>query len=250
MTLTQASTNKRLWGVEYATGDEKVTKNLKDLRVRRTHALLQKAFIELTIEKGFTEVTVRDITERAMVNRATFYHHYQDKYDLLGQYVDEVITLIKVQEEDLSLVDDPNGLRPTSNQPLAGIVRILEHVQANADFYRVMLGKKGDPAFCAQSFRRFIEQQLHHMQPSCHATHSPSGMIEAPADPSKPPIALSVNYILHAGIGAILWWLENDQPCTPEQFALWLHQFSRADMSVSLGLEGSTAGSRSTELKS
>jgi AcrR family transcriptional regulator len=196
-----------------------VAKNSDDLRVRRTRSLLQKALIELTIEKGFTEVTVRDLTERAMVNRSTFYHHYEDKYDLLSQYIEEVTALIYDQADDS---------HPMTNvdQPSAGLVRILQHVQANADFYRVLLGKKGDPAFCAQSFRRFIEQQFRHMLPST----------EVPADPGRPPLDLSVSYILHAGIGAILWWLENDQPCPPEQVAVWLNQFSQADMSVSLGL--------------
>jgi AcrR family transcriptional regulator len=104
-----------------------VTKNSEDLRVRRTRSLLQKAFIELTIEKGFTEVTVRDITERAMVNRSTFYHHYVDKYDLLSQHIDEAIALIYAQEADQLPERD-------LDQPSAGLVRILQHVQANADF--------------------------------------------------------------------------------------------------------------------
>jgi AcrR family transcriptional regulator len=55
----------------------------EDLRVRRTRKTLQEALIALTIEKGFAAVTVRDITERAMVNRSTFYRHYLDKYELL-----------------------------------------------------------------------------------------------------------------------------------------------------------------------
>jgi AcrR family transcriptional regulator len=197
-----------------------VTKNVDDLRVRRTRALLQKALIDLTIEKGFTEVTVRDITERAMVNRSTFYHHYEDKYDLLSRYIEEVIALIY----------EEGGVTPqvtAMDQPSDGLVRILQHVQTNADFYRALLGKKGDPAFCAQSFRQFIEQQFHSML---------SSKQEQP-DPNRPPMALSVNYILHAGIGAILWWLENDQPCPPEQVAVWLNQFSKADLSVSLGLD-------------
>lgn len=201
-----------------------MTKKSGDLRVRRTRALLQKALIELTIEKGFTDVTVRDITERAMVNRSTFYHHYVDKYDLLSQYIEEVIALIYDQEGNSHPMTD-------FDQPSAGLVRILQHVQANADFYRVLLGKKGDPAFCAQSFRRFIEQQFRYMLPS----------EPAKVDPNRPPLDLSVNYILHAGIGAILWWLENDQPCSPEQVAIWLNQFSQADISVSLGGNGKGA---------
>ncbi len=63
---------------------------IEDLRVRRTRKLLQQAFIELTVEKGFAALTVRDITERAMVNRSTFYRHYLDKYDLLEEYLNEI----------------------------------------------------------------------------------------------------------------------------------------------------------------
>jgi AcrR family transcriptional regulator len=54
-----------------------------DLRVRRTRRLLQQAFEELMREKSFKALTVQDITERAMVNRATFYDHFDDKYALL-----------------------------------------------------------------------------------------------------------------------------------------------------------------------
>src|ERR1043165_5952074 len=83
-------------GVVYTTGEEKVMQKseaMEDLRVRRTRKLLQQAFIELTVEKGFAALTVRDITERAMVNRSTFYRHYLDKYDLLEQYMNETYEL-------------------------------------------------------------------------------------------------------------------------------------------------------------
>jgi AcrR family transcriptional regulator len=210
-----------------------VTKNAEDLRVRRTRALLQKALIDLTIEKGFTEVTVHDITQRAMVNRSTFYHHYQDKYDLLSQYIDQVIALLYAQEADPSTMTDPD-------QPSTGLVRILQHVQANADFYRALLGKKGDPAFCAQSFRRFIEQQFRYIL----------SVDRPPADLDRPPIGLSINYILHAGIGAIVWWLENEQPCSPEQVAVWINQFSAADMGVSLGVRRRAAVRSEREVSS
>jgi hypothetical protein len=65
----------------------------EDLRVQRTRKLLQQALIELTVEKGFAAITVRDITKRAMVNRSTFYRHYLDKFDLLEQYMNELFGL-------------------------------------------------------------------------------------------------------------------------------------------------------------
>lgn len=193
--------------------------NAEDLRVRRTRKLLQKALIELTIEKGgFADVTVRDIAERAMVNRSTFYRHYEDKYDLLSQYIEELSELIDAQEGEADAVDNPD-------QAPAGLVRLLEHIQMNADFYRVMLGKKGDPALCAQSFRRYIERGFRSMLPG----DTPQTV------PGRPPLDMSVNYLLHAGMGAIVWWLESGQSCTSEQVAVWLTQLSRADIGVSLG---------------
>ena len=60
-----------------------------DPRVRRTRQLLQQAFMVLVQEKGFQHISVQDIAERATVNRATFYAHYEDKYALLDDCIHE-----------------------------------------------------------------------------------------------------------------------------------------------------------------
>ena len=66
----------------------------EDLRVKRTYKLLQEALIELTVQKGFSAVAVSDITKYAGVNRATFYRHYEDKFDLLNHYARTVYKLL------------------------------------------------------------------------------------------------------------------------------------------------------------
>lgn len=53
-----------------------------DPRVKRTRKLLQDALRSLLSEKRFSVITVQDVTDRATVNRATFYAHYLDKEDL------------------------------------------------------------------------------------------------------------------------------------------------------------------------
>jgi AcrR family transcriptional regulator len=60
-----------------------------DPRTRRTRQLLQAAFLGLLQEKGFQAMTVQDIAERATVNRATFYAHFEDKYELLEYCIRE-----------------------------------------------------------------------------------------------------------------------------------------------------------------
>jgi AcrR family transcriptional regulator len=184
----------------YATKERRVTQKSeesKDLRVRRTRKLLQQAFIELTVEKGFAALAVRDITERAMVNRSTFYRHYLDKYDLLEQYMAEVHEL--------------------TNEAASTPLNLLKHIEQFADFYRVMLGAQGDPNF-AQRFRQNTEKRFR------------SFFEQAPIEP-KPneiPPDLRLSAIAYAGIGTIVWWLEQEQPCPPEQLAIWLRQLSRA----------------------
>lgn len=60
-----------------------------DPRVRRTRKAIETAFFALVNEQGFSQVTVQDISERADINRATFYIHYRDKDDLFQCLVSE-----------------------------------------------------------------------------------------------------------------------------------------------------------------
>ena len=60
-----------------------------DPRVRRTRSLILQAFMELLPEKGFQAVSVQDITEKAGINRATFYAHFPDKYALLDHSIQQ-----------------------------------------------------------------------------------------------------------------------------------------------------------------
>ncbi len=58
-----------------------------DPRVKRTRQLLEQAFLDVVAEKGFQSVSVQDITEKAGVNRATFYAHFPEKDALLDYSV-------------------------------------------------------------------------------------------------------------------------------------------------------------------
>jgi len=108
------------------------------------------------------------------------------------------------------------GYEAYTTGPPIGIVRMLEHVRQHADFYRVMLGAQGDPAFVA-GIRRYSEQRLRSLLPN-DAT---------PLKPGSPPLDLCLSYIAHAGIGALIWWLQAEQLHPPEQIAAWLNQLNK-----------------------
>jgi AcrR family transcriptional regulator len=57
--------------------------------MQHTRQLLQHAFIEVAHEKGLAATTVQNITQRADVNRGTFYLHFEDKYALLQVIIHE-----------------------------------------------------------------------------------------------------------------------------------------------------------------
>ena len=62
-----------------------------DPRALRTRKLIMDSFIILSEKKDFPDITVKDITAEAMINRATFYYHFKDKYDLLDKALSEVL---------------------------------------------------------------------------------------------------------------------------------------------------------------
>lgn len=61
----------------------------RDRRVLRSRQALIEAFRALLEEKTFSEISVYQISERADLNRGTFYAHFSDKYELLEQLIRE-----------------------------------------------------------------------------------------------------------------------------------------------------------------
>lgn len=68
---------------------------INDKRITKSRKLIQDAFLSLANKNPFENITVKDISERANVNRATFYAHFKDKYDLLDSFIsDEFMTIV------------------------------------------------------------------------------------------------------------------------------------------------------------
>lgn len=63
----------------------------QDRRIRRTQKMLKDSLVELMMEKDFKNISVKDIADRADLNRGTFYLHYTDTYDLLQKMESDVL---------------------------------------------------------------------------------------------------------------------------------------------------------------
>ncbi|MDX9888266.1 MAG: TetR/AcrR family transcriptional regulator [Anaerovoracaceae bacterium] len=67
-----------------------------DRRIRRTRLLLREALIQLLLEKDIKEISILELTDKADVNRGTFYLHYKDIYDIYEQIENEILEEFRV----------------------------------------------------------------------------------------------------------------------------------------------------------
>ena len=109
-----------------------------DHRTRVTKLLIRRAFLDLLRQKPIQSITVKELCAQAGINRGTFYSHYTDIYDLLGQmeagFQKELEGLLSGQEGD----------------PVKVTTSIYQFLKDNADFCAVTLGEHGDKAFAAR----------------------------------------------------------------------------------------------------
>jgi AcrR family transcriptional regulator len=192
-----------------------------DPRVVRTRQLLRDALVSLIAEKGFDALTVQDIADRATLNRATFYLHYQDKHDLLVKSlhdaIDELMADIGPTEENGQLVFD-GSLRP--------IVGVFDHVAQHARFYQVMMGAEGVPAFIAGVRDYIVEITLGWLS-----------LLQPAPEKSIVPLDIVANSLSWSLLGVLIWWLEHGLPHSPDYMAEQFQLLITSDLRQVLGLK-------------
>src|SRR5260370_42311746 len=176
-----------------------------DLRVRRTHKLLWEALMAELSERAFEEITVKDICERAMIHRTTFYKHYEDKYALLEQGMRQMYDALVAEEVHVP----PSAF--SVEHPPPYFIRLFEHVAQHQQFYKLMLCGEGIARF-QKLVKDYVAEQAEAKLREC-----------SPVDqkPAVPP-AMHVQSLAGAVLSILTWWLENDMPLSPHQMAQYL----------------------------
>jgi AcrR family transcriptional regulator len=112
-----------------------------DGRVRYTRMVIKESLLKLLTNKPIQKVTVTEICELAQINRATFYTHYRDAFDLLEQIEDELFA--ELSATIITKDQDPDRLTKE-------ILRIIER---NIELCRILFSENGDKMF----LRRIID---------------------------------------------------------------------------------------------
>src|SRR5260370_8648277 len=218
----QPSGNKyQRWNaVAFDDTKEKLMRKHQDIRTRFTRKLLQDTLIALLAEKRFEMITVGAFAERAMVNRATFYRHYQDKYELGNSLFQEAI--------DQLACDLSSPLKPPSTSEVEEAITLLAasftHIAQYSRLYRVMVLNAWFTAHIHDALSELLGNRLH--LPARSSQNAADGM------PEEIAVASLANWL----ISMIRWWLENGMPYPPQQMALWCTTFVSSGLFQAMGI--------------
>ena len=112
----------------------------EDRRVRRTKKLLTQALTQLLQEKQINEITVKELTDLADMNRGTFYLYYKDIFDMLEKIEDG---LFEALDEIVSLHEHDD----VSQQTKPILLDLFRFIEENQEMCRVLLSPHGDMNF-------------------------------------------------------------------------------------------------------
>lgn len=171
-----------------------------DRRVRRTRNLLGNALLELVQEKKIEEITIQDITDRADLNRATFYLHYSSKEELLADSLESYFDALVEQIIPLML-------HKPIWENLEADEMVFAHVAEHAELYRVLLGKNGMGYVINRVIDYIAEFNL--MQFKAHLEEF---------EPNA-PVEIAARHVAGSLYAVITWWLMNDMPYSPREMA-------------------------------
>ena len=101
-----------------------------DIRIEKTKTALHNTFLELRSRKPLEKITIKELCEKAQINKSTFYSHYKDIYDLSDQLETEVVTsVIEAIPNPANCLEDPAVLAKKS------VFSVISHVIALSVFY-------------------------------------------------------------------------------------------------------------------
>ena len=100
-----------------------------DIRVKKTKRAIQKTFIDLLREKPIEKITVKEIAERAEINKTTFYSHYETLDALTAEMERQTVQLV---------CDNMRGAQQLLDEPEAFVQEMFAALQQATDYLGVV----------------------------------------------------------------------------------------------------------------
>ena len=171
--------------------------NVKDnQRTRLSKKMFQNAVLELLEEKGGIEkISVRELCQRAQLNRSTFYAHYAEPREVLTQAQEEILN------ETAAHIRRIGEQKPGGGKEYLSL--FLRYIRENDRVFRVLLVTAADPAFKNRFIRLSMMNLFEHMQLT--------------VDNGRQQYIYS--YLLSGSFGVITQWIRSDYAAAVPELA-------------------------------
>ncbi|MCJ1977134.1 TetR/AcrR family transcriptional regulator [Lactococcus piscium] len=165
-----------------------------DLRVKRTNKLITQAFIKLLGSKTFDKITINDISDEAMINRATFYSHFKDKFDLFERVIDKFLGDFADVLDTENLVEE-NAINVKKIE--GALTKFYHFVNENPDLAKI---------FITHSNKEILSKRMLMILSERYSEIFDS--LDVRNEDLKIPTDFVVSYITSIFIGTVNWWIE------------------------------------------
>ena len=169
-------------------------------RVRVSKQLLRTGLTDLLLEKSIHKISVREICDRAEINRTTFYKYYGSQYDLLADMENEVLTQI-----DHFLSSCSND----SKDNLQQLTRTIAFVGEHSTLCQILFNNNVDPSFPERliNLPRIRHMVTDHLQ----------------TEDNEDNLEYMYSFVVNGGFSIIKSWLNKEVQETPEDIAALLN---------------------------
>jgi AcrR family transcriptional regulator len=179
----------------------------EDLRIKRTHKLLYNAMFSLLETKSFDDISVVDICDKAMVHRATFYKHFNDKYDFIEFITKE--KLVELYKESIQSADfsDKELLYKSI------INTVVKYVEKNKQMFQIA-AKCSNVAYLSST-----SKIIHSSLVKFIATSEKYG------ETYRTPADVIASFLTGGFVSLLNWWITEENDYSADDIQKYLENF-------------------------
>lgn len=180
-----------------------MTTSPQSAKIKHTQTRIQQSFLELYAKKPITQISIKELTYIAKINRGTFYLHYLNLDELVSAIEDE--HLRKLAE----LMEKFPSLQYSLNDPLSlstFFVPVLEYIETKSPEFKILLSPHSRPNF-RQALQKDMHKNLMRRFESTSAKTSQKEQLRR---------EYLLEYIVSANLGIIIRWIHSDMQLSAE----------------------------------
>ena len=170
-----------------------------DRRIRKTRKVIRECLTELLKEKRIQDITVREIAEKADINRGTFYLHYKDIFDLMEQIENELL-------EELEEVLRRYRASDLLTNPAVVFTEVFHLVKENSGMVSILIGENGDI--------NFVNRLKDIVRGKCPEVAKEEGVCQGSS-----AFEAYYAFTVTGCIGLVQYWLDSGLKESPEELA-------------------------------